>query len=199
MELKPTVLAGLLTALIVISVFVGIQIVNYFGTQSVPLSNRGGSLGFVPPFPEHLDGIVSWNSSIISQDQTINVNVSITNPSFWNATVVVPYIWCISGMSLSSSKGSDINDFAGNCPFPEFNDTMIPGQSSSVSYMVGFRNSLPSIWYGASYGRCGSLSEMYSCWPVSQALATGQYELTVSIYNPCQSLVSIVIPIDIIT
>jgi hypothetical protein len=198
-KLKPASLAGFLTALIVISVLAGIQIGNYFGTRSVPLSNRGGNLGFNPPFPEVLVGIISWNSSIISQDQTINVNVSITNPSYWNTTVVVPYAYCITGMSLSSSNGSDINDFTVNCPTANFNDTMKPGQSSNASYIVGFREKLPPIWFGATYGRCGSLSEMDSCWPVNQDLASGQYELTVSIANPSQVLLNMIIPINIIT
>ncbi|HKW05279.1 MAG TPA: hypothetical protein VJN71_08280 [Nitrososphaerales archaeon] len=200
MELKPTVLAGFLTALIVISVLVGIQIGNYFGTRPVPLSNRGGNLGFVPPFPEVLDGIVSWNSSIISQDQTINVNVSITNPSFWNTSVVVPYARCISGTMLSRTNGSQIDSLIGNCTYQNFNDTMKPGQSSMMSYIVGFRDNLPPIPYGASNGGCGgNLSELEYCWPVSQDLGSGQYELTVSIYNPGQRSVSIIIPINIIT
>jgi hypothetical protein len=184
-ELKPAVLAGILTALIVISVLAGIQIGNYFGTWSVPSSNQGGSLGFIPPFDAYLDGIVSWNSSTISKDQTINVNVSITNPSIQNSTVTVPYAQCISGLMLSSTNGSEIGFLTGTgvCNTHNFNETMKPGFSENIASYSGFENS--------------SVYE-YSL-PMWQDLVSGKYELTVLIGQYPQGLVSIIIPISIFT
>jgi hypothetical protein len=194
-ELKPAVLAGILTALIVISVLAGIQIGNYFGTWSVPSSNQGGSLGFIPPFDAYLDGIVSWNSSTISKDQTINVNVSITNPSIQNSTVTVPYAQCISGLMLSSTNGSEIGFLTGTgvCNTHNFNETMKPGQYSMVSYIVGFSENI------ASYIGFENSSVYEYSLPMWQDLVSGKYELTVLIGQYPQGLVSIIIPISIFT
>lgn len=186
-----------------VSVFAGAQIGYYLGSQRTPshqMLNRSGNANFIPPYPQNLVGYVSWNSSTISQNQTIEVKESITNPLFGNSTVVVPYAECITEIILSLSNGSQIfgpGSQITTCLAGDFNDTMNPGQSSNVSFIVGFRDNVPPT-FSASWESFGNTSDLEYSWPLRQDLASGQYELIVNIFHPSQGSVSIVIPINII-
>jgi hypothetical protein len=213
-EVKPFFLAGFCIALLV-SVLAGIQIAYYFGyeraitttttattTLPVPVSNSSGNFWISPPYPQILVGNISWNTTTISQNQTIEVKESIINPLFANTTVVVPYEKCVSGMMLSMSNGTPFfgpGFETSTCSIFNLNDTMKPGQSSNVTYIVGFKDNIPPLFDGTAWGDSGNSSNFVYWWPILGDIPSGQYELAVEIFRPNFSSTSMIIPISIIT
>jgi hypothetical protein len=209
-KVKPFFLAGFCIALLV-SVIAGVQIAYYFGyeravtstaTLPVPVSDQKGNFWFYPPYPQVLLGNISWNTSTISQNQTIEVNESITNPLYENTTVVVPYAKCMSEMMLSMSNGTQ---FFGPgfettiCASPFFSILTKPGQSSNVTFIVGLKDNIPPLSPNAPWVEAGNFSNFVYWWPVPAGLPSGQYELAVVVFQPDSNEVSFVIPISIIT
>jgi hypothetical protein len=204
-EVKLVVLAGFSIALVVFSVVAGIQVAYYFGhertlttatisttTLAIPVSDRTGNFQFFLPL--YLEGNISWNTTTISQNQTMEANLSIINPTYLNTTITAPYAECMSEVVLSLTNGSQVDDAYRNCTPNFFNETMTPGRFSNVSYVIGFSQNLPP---NSPPFSSGNVSDAFFPWSLPDSVTSDQYTLTVEVGNQYFGIESIVIPVSI--